>query len=141
MVSFYDFYDDFRRAHNDILLKEILYDGFFHDDEPYDKRPFKIRATDIREEISVGFDNCLEYLNSFERPIQINNDMIDKFKQLVYFPIDDMFDLAFEAGVHSGLVIALDLSIIKKPKGVDIYKKIRENKSILKYFMQEKSNN
>lgn len=136
----HNFYNDFRRAHTDILLKQILCNSVEHDDETYDNRPFKIRAEEIRKKISIGFDNCLKYLNSFERPIQINNNMIDKFKELTYFPIDDMFDLAFEAGVHSGLVIALDLSIIKKPKKINIYKKIRENRSILKYFMQEKAN-
>lgn len=115
-----NFYNDFRRAHTDILLKQILCSGVEHDDETYDNRPFKIRAEEIRKKIYTGFDNCLEYLNSFKRPIKVSIKIIDRFKQLVYFPIDDMFNLAFEAGVHTGLVIALDLSIIKNPKGVDI---------------------
>lgn len=136
-----DFYDDFRRAHIDILIKNIVCNDITHDAKSVDDRPFNIRYSETRKEMSENVRKFLNVSDTNDYPLSLEK-RLDMFFDIVSFSFDDMLHLFFEAGMQSGVIFALDLNFMGKSKLIDdiFMKKIDEDKSIIRELLKEHLN-
>lgn len=133
-----NFYDDFRRAHIDILIKQIVCSDVIHDDKVSDNRTFYIRYKEARKEMSESlykFFNASDtndcYLSTEQR--------YEMFLDIASPSVDDLFQLFFEAGMQSGITFALDMKLIGKTDLFDcsILDKLDSNVSIIRELLKQ----